>query len=262
MKGECRMSAVLSSVKDGICRVELNRPEAMNTFNAELALGLDSALQAAEADDSVRVVVISGAGKHFSTGIDLRELVTKERHEIPGYLELMDLHNHRLAAMTKPVIASVHGYALANGTGLALACDFIVAEQEAVFGTTAVNVGLICIEPGLQLARWIGDKRALQYALTGDLIPAAKGLELGFVYSIAEPGKLEEAVMELAVKLASKSALSLRAGKTGFARGEGLTLGRAVQTGGDVFAALAMSEDGREGVEAFLAKRPPVYKMR
>ena len=113
------MKAVTISVDDGICRIELNRPEAMNTFNTELALQLDSALREAEADGGVRVVVVSGAGKHFSTGIDLRELSSKERHEIPAFLELMDLHNYRLSSMTKPVIASVHGYALANGTGLA-----------------------------------------------------------------------------------------------------------------------------------------------
>ncbi len=256
------MKAVTSSIDEGICRIELNRPEAMNTFNAELALQLDSALLEAEGDGGVRVVVVSGAGKHFSTGIDLRELASKERHEIPAFLELMDLHNYRLASMTKPVIASVHGYALANGTGLALSCDFVVASEDAVFGTTAVNVGLICIEPGLQLARWIGVKRALQYALTGDLIPAARGLELGFVYATAEREKLGEKTMDLATKLAAKSALSLRAGKRGFTIGEGLPLERAIKAGGDVFAALAMSEDGREGVEAFLAKRPPAYRGR
>lgn len=256
------MTAVLSSVTEGICTIVLNRPEAMNTFNVELAVGLDEALYAAEADEHVRVIIISGAGKHFSTGIDLRELLSKERHEIPGFLKSMDLHNHRLASLTKPVIASVQGYALANGTGLALACDFIVASDDAVFGTTAVNVGLICIEPGYQLARWIGEKRALQYVLSGDLIPAAKACELGFVHTIAERKDLEGKTMELAKKIASKSVLSLRAGKTGFARMEGLPLDRAVQVGGEIFAALASSEDGREGVEAFLAKRSPVFKGR
>lgn len=256
------MTAVRSSVNEAICRIELNRPEAMNTFNAELAVELDEALLAAGEDDNVRVIVLSGAGKHFSTGIDLRELLSKERHEISGFLKLMDLHNHRLASLTKPVIASVQGYALANGTGLALACDFIIASDDAVFGTTAVNVGLICIEPGYQLARWIGEKRALQYVLSGDLIPAAKGAELGFVHTVTEKEKLEERTLELAKKLASKSALSLRAGKTGFSRMEGLPLERAIQVGGEVFAALVASEDGREGVEAFLAKRPPVFRSR
>lgn len=256
------MPTVLSSVKEGICRIELNRPEAMNTFNEDLAISLDEALVAADTNGEVRVIVVSGAGKNFSTGIDLRELLSKERHELPGFLKLMALHNHRLASLTKPVVASVHGYSLANGTGLALACDFIVASEDAVFGTTAVNVGLICLEPGYQLARWIGEKRALQYVLSGELIPATKGLELGFVHTVTSKETLEEKTLELAKKLASKSALSLRAGKVGFARMGGLLLDRAIEVGGDVFAALAASEDGREGVEAFLAKRPPLFKGR
>ncbi len=188
------MTAILTSISDGIGTVALNRPDAMNTFNTELASGLSDALLAMEADTSVRVVVVTGTGKNFSTGIDLKEYLAKERHEIRDFLALMDRHNHVLAAMTKPVIASVQGYALANGTGLALACDFIVASDDAVFGTTAVNVGLICLEPGYQLARWIGEKRALQYVLTGDLIPAHKGKELGFVYEVTSREHLEDTV--------------------------------------------------------------------
>lgn len=253
------MPAILSRVTNGIGNIVLNRPDTMNTFNTELAVELNDAFLAMESDETVRVVVLSGAGKHFSTGIDLKEYLTKERHEIRDFLSFMDLHNHTLAAMTKPVVASVQGYALANGTGLALACDFVVASEDAVFGTTAVNVGLICLEPGLQLARWIGEKRALQYVLTGDLIPAAKGKELGFVYAVTAKEKLEETTMNLAEKLVLKSSLSLRTGKRGFSQMEGLPLDRAIEVGGELFTALAASKDGREGVEAFLAKRPAMY---
>ncbi|NLK20050.1 MAG: enoyl-CoA hydratase/isomerase family protein [Synergistaceae bacterium] len=254
------MSAVLSKVEGAIGTITLNRPEAMNTFNEELAAGLNESLRAMESDENVRVVIVEGAGKNFSTGIDLKEYLSKERHEIREFLSKMNVHNHTLASMTKPVIAKVRGYALANGTGLSLACDYVVASDDAVFGTTAINVGLICLEPGYQLARWIGEKRALQYVLTGDLIPAARGMELGFVWNAVPGEKLEEAVRGLADRLASKSRLAVKTGKRGFEAMSGLPLQRAVEIGGEFFAALAGSEDGREGVEAFIGKRPPVYK--
>ncbi len=173
----------------------------------------------------------------------------------------MNIHNHTLAAMTKPVIASVQGYALANGTGLALACDFVVASEDAVFGTTAVNVGLICLEPGHQLARWIGEKRALQYVLTGTSYRLPRK---GTWFCLCRDGKRKtrRKLPGLAARLASKSRLSVRTGKRGFAAMSGLPVERAVEAGGELFAALASSEDGREGVEAFLAKRPAAFRGR
>lgn len=254
--------AVVTEIREGIGRITLNRPESMNTFSSELAKDLSDALEAMESNPEVVVIVLGGAGKHFSTGIDLKEFLSKEKHQIREFLRLMDRHNNVLFAMSKPVIASVQGYTLANGAGLALACDFIVAAENAVFGTTAINVGLICLEPGYQLSRWIGPKRALQYVLTGDFIPAEEALRLGIASQVVPLEKLEEATMEFAAKLAKKSPLALKTGKRGLQQMEGLTLERAIEAAGERFAALAATEDGREGLEAFLGKREPVWRGR
>ena len=255
-------SPILTGIEEGIGRITLNRPEAMNTFNRGLARELSQALEMMEHDPQVKVVVLDAAGKHFSTGIDLKEVMACERHEIRDFVRLMDLHNHRIAAMTKPVIASIKGYALANGAGLALACDFVVAAENAVLGTTAINVGLICLEPGLQLARWIGPKRALEYVLTGDFIPAEEANRIGITWKVVPVEKLEEETLHLARKLAIKSPLALKTGKKGFHQMDELPLERAVEIGGDLFAALIASEDAREGLEAFLGKRKPAWKGR
>ena len=254
--------AVITRVEDGIGRITLNRPEAMNTFSTRLAEDLCNALETMESDPTVRVIVLDAAGKHFSTGIDLKEFLSKERHEVREFLRLMDRHNHVLFSTAKPIIASVQGYTLANGAGLALACDFIVAAENAVFGTTAINVGLICLEPGYQLARWIGPKRALQYVLTGDFIPAAEALKMGIASCVVPPEKLEDATLELARKLAKKSPLALKTGKRGLQQMENLPLERAIEAAGERFAALASTEDAREGLQAFLERRPPVWQER
>lgn len=253
---------ILTVIEEGIGRITLNRPEAMNTFNRDLARELSRALEMMENDPHVKVVILDAAGKHFSTGIDLKEVMACERHEIRDFVRLMDLHNHRLAAMTRPIIASIQGYALANGAGLALACDFVVAAENAVLGTTAINVGLICLEPGLQLARWIGPKRALEYVLTGDFIPAEEANRIGITWKVVPGEKLQEETLQLARKLATKSPLAMKTGKRGFHQMDELPLERAVEVGGDLFAALIASEDAREGLEAFLGKRKPAWKER
>ena len=155
-------------------------------------------------DPEVRVVVIDANGKHFSTGIALDEFKGKTSKEYREFIHLMDEHNHTIARMKKPVIASVKGYALANGAGLSFACDLTVAAEDAKFGTTAINVGLICLGPAAPLARNVGLKKALEMVLTGDIISAAEAQRLGLVNKVVPADKLEEATLELAAKLAAK----------------------------------------------------------
>ena len=154
--------------------ITLNRPEEMNTFKVPLARELNRALREMEKDDQVRVVIVKGAGKHFSTGISLSEFKDKSHHQYRQLIRLMDEHNHTIAGMKKPVLASVNGYALANGAGLVFACDLAVASEDAKFGTTAINVGLICLGPAVPLTRSVGRKKTLEMVLTGEIISVSE----------------------------------------------------------------------------------------
>jgi enoyl-CoA hydratase/carnithine racemase len=174
----------------------------------------------------------------------------------------MDEHNHTIAKMKKPVIASVKGYALANGSGLSFACDLTVAADDAKFGTTAINVGLICLGPAAPLARNIGRKKTLEMVLTGDIITAAEAERLGLVNKVVPKDQLEEATLELAKKLADKSPLALQIGKEGIYGMQDLPYDQALDYLGELFAALCATEDAEEGVKAFLEKRKPEWRER
>lgn len=253
---------VLVDRQEQIGIITLNRPQAMNTFNVPFARELNAALWEMEEDPEIRVVVIDANGKHFSTGISLDEFKDKTHKEYHEFIRLMDEHNHTLARMKKPVIASVKGYALANGAGLSFACDLTVAAEDAKFGTTAINVGLICLGPAAPLVRNVGRKKALEMVLTGDMITAAEAQRLGLVNKVVPLDKLEEATMELAKKLAAKSPLALQAGKAGiYAMGD-MAYGQALDMLSSRFAAVCCTEDAEEGVRAFLDKRTPEWRQR
>jgi enoyl-CoA hydratase/carnithine racemase len=256
------LTNVLVEKREQIGFLTLNRPQAMNTFNVPLARELNDALWEMEQDPEVRVVVIDANGKHFSTGISLDEFKEKTSKEYREFIHLMDEHNHTLARMKKPVIASVKGYALANGAGLSFACDLTVAAEDAKFGTTAINVGLICLGPAAPLARNVGLKKALEMVLTGDIISAAEAERLGLVNKVVPSDKLEEATLELAAKLAAKSPLALQAGKAGIYGIQNVAYHQGLDMLGERFAALCSTADAEEGVRAFLEKRPPVWRER
>ena len=253
---------ILVEKQDQIGFITLNRPQAMNTFNIPFARELNDALWEMEQDLEVRVVVIDANGKHFSTGISLDEFKGKTCKEYREFIRLMDEHNHTIAKMRKPVIASVKGYALANGAGLSFACDLTVAAEDAKFGTTAINVGLICLGPAAPLAKNVGRKKALEMVLTGDIISAAEAQRLGLVNQVVPHDKLEEATRELAVRLAAKSPLALQMGKAGIYGMEGVPYHRALDMLSEMFAALCSTEDAEEGVKAFLEKRKPEWRER
>jgi enoyl-CoA hydratase/carnithine racemase len=253
---------VLTEKQDMIGVITLNRPEAMNTFNVPFARALNDTLLDMDQDDDVRVVVIRAAGKHFSTGISLPEFQGKNPRELREFLSLMDEFYHTLPRMKKPVIASVKGAAVANGAGLVFACDLAVAAENARFGTTAINVGLICLGPAVPLARHVGRKKALEMILTGNIISAPEAQQLGLINKVVPSDDLEAETMKFAEKIAEKSPLAVQIGKTGVYAMSEIPYHQAVDYMDELFASLCGTEDAIEGINAFMEKRKPVWKNK
>lgn len=253
---------VLIEKKDMVGVITLNRPAEMNTFNVPFARALNDTLRDLDQDDEVRVIVIRAAGKHFSTGISLKEFQGKSPKELRDFLELMDEFYHTIPRMKKPVIAAVNGAAVANGAGLVFACDLAVAAENAKFGTTAINVGLICLGPAVPLTRLVGRKKALEMVLTGDIFSAQEAERLGLVNKVVTPDELEAAAMELAAKIAHKSPLAVQIGKTGIYGMSEIPYHQALNYMDELFASLCATQDALEGIDAFLEKRDPVWKLQ
>jgi enoyl-CoA hydratase/carnithine racemase len=251
---------ILTRKANRIGFITLNRPEAMNTFTPEFADQLDQALWSMENDDDVRVIVINAAGKHFCTGISLDQFNNKTHQEYRKFLYGIDAFYHTLADLNKPTIASVQGFALANGAGLSFACDMTVAAETATFGTTAINVGLICLGPAAPMVKIIGKKKTMEMVLTGDMISSAEAETLGLVNKVVADGDLETETLKLAEKLVAKSPIALRIGKEGLKRLQDVPYHQGLDSMDDLFASLCATDDAEEGVKAFLEKRQPNWK--
>jgi enoyl-CoA hydratase/carnithine racemase len=255
------MEKVILTEKQGaIGFVILNRPDNMNTFTVPFANQLVQALTDMEEDPEIKVVVIKANGKHFSTGIQLDQFKDKTAQEYRDFLSQIDEFYHTLADMKTVTIASVHGYCVANGAGLAFACDMTISADSASFGTTAINIGLICLGPATPMSRILGKKKAIEMVLTGDIIKAEEAEKLGLVNKVVPLEDLEAETLKLAEKLASKSKSSLMIGKEGLNKLYKHNYHSDIEAMDDLFANLCITEDAQEGVQAFIEKRKPIWK--
>lgn len=244
--------------------ITLNRPDALNTFNVPLARDLHQALLDLDEDKDVRVIIINGAGKCFSAGIDVTpegfEAMTP--YEYYDWITLMERGLATISKIKKPVIASVHNFAVANGIGLVAAADLAIAEEGVRLGATAINVGLNCIGPQVHLYRNVGKKKTMELVLTGDLIMADEAERIGLLNKVVPKGTLEEETMKMAKSLAAKSPLALWSAKKSFYDMSDLPFGKAMELVNNQFALLCTLDDASEGIRAFTEKRDPEWQIK
>jgi len=254
---------LLAESDHGILRLTLNRPDARNALSVGLMSALLEALARAAKDPPTRVVVIAGAGPAFCAGHDLRELRADQRRET--YEQLFAQCSELMLAIVripKAVIAEVHGVATAAGCQLVATCDLAVAAEDARFATPGVNIGLFCSTPMVALTRAVGRKAAMEMLLTGKLIDAQTAQAIGLVNRVAPREGLRDAVGNLAREIAGKSALTVAIGKEAFYRQAELDLASAYRYAAEVMTTNMLAEDAGEGIDAFLAKRAPVWQDR
>ena len=249
-------------IDGSIGRIVLARPDRLNAFTPGMLTGIEATLDRFAQTSSVRVVVIEAAGKAFSVGHDLKDMVGRDE---PFFQELFAMSAGVAAAIRRapqPVIAKVHGVAAAAGLQLAAACDLVVASADARFGTTGLKVGLFCSTPMVPLARSIGRKRALEMLMTGDLIDARTAADWGLVNRVVAPEELETATTELALQISDHAPNVVALGKRAFYEQLELDELEAYGLGRDVMAGNAAAPDGQEGFTAFLEKRPANWLER
>ncbi len=240
--------------------IVLNRPDEMNTFSSLMADELNRALLDLDREEGIRVVIVKGAGKAFSTGIDLAEFGNKTVLEYREWVDRMDRMHQTIASMATPVIAMVHGYAVANGAGLVAAADFAIAAENAKIGTSAINVGLLCTGPLSPLCSTMAKKQVLEMLLCGDMIDANEALRLGLVNRVVPEEKLEAETMAFARKIIGKSPVAVSMGKSFYYSAADMTVPQRFSYSGEVFSRLCVTGDAAEGVAAFREKRKPAWK--
>ena len=218
------------------------------------------ALESVGADSEARTIVLEGAGPVFSAGHDLSEMLGRDLGFYQHLFDVCTVLMETIHRVPQPVIAKVHGVATAAGCQLVAACDLAAAADSARFATPGVKIGLFCSTPMVPLSRAIGRKRALEMLLTGEMVDAARALDWGLVNLVVPEDALEDAVTELAEKVAHSSPLTVAIGKEAFYAQVELDEHRAYDLTKSVMAMNSLAGDAQEGMCAFLEKRPPEWK--
>lgn len=254
---------LLREDSDGVCTLTLNRPQQMNLLTSKMLEALQDALDAIARDASVRVVVLAAAGKGYCAGHDLKEIRTlKELPKIEKLFASCSRMMQTITALPQPVIARVQGAAAAAGCQLVAQCDLAVAAESAKFTTPGVTWGFFCATPGVAVGRNLLRKHAMEMLLTGEIIDARKAREWGLVNQVVPAELLEAAALDVARKIADKPPATVAAGKRAFYSQMELGVAKAYDLASSVISRSFSHHEGRDGMDAFIAKRQPPGKKR
>ena len=256
------LATVRYDVNGGIARVVLNRPEQLNAINPAMLRDLDRVCEAIESDTDIRAVTLTAAGRVFCAGADLRTVreLSPDASEWNGFMRLWHRVFNRVESLPAPIIAGVHGLALAGGLEIVLLADLVVADEGARLGDQHANFGLVAGGGGSQrLPRLIGARRAKELMLLGGWLSAEQAREWGLVNRVVPAGTLEATVAELALSLAQKSGGASRTVKALINRGLEMDLAHGLDLEIELVAAHMKSADAAEGLRAFAEKRSPVF---
>jgi enoyl-CoA hydratase len=253
---------IVETARGGVVLIRLNRPEALNALNSRLLEELSQALDAAEADDAVRCLVLTGSERAFAAGADIKEMSDKSYAEMFSQ-DFFTKAARRLEQRRKPMIAAVAGFALGGGCELAMLCDFIIAADTAKFGQPEINLGVV---PGIggtqRLTRFVGKSKAMDMVLTARMMDAAEAERAGLVSRVVAADKLIEEAMAAAAKIAAQSPLAVNMAKELVDAAYETTLTAGVALERRLFHSLFAFDDQKEGMAAFVEKRKPKFTGR
>jgi enoyl-CoA hydratase len=257
------MAAVEFEKENGILWAKLNRPEALNAINEDVVEGLEKLVEKVRNERDIRVVIIIGEGKAFCAGADIKMFLRSSTFEAREIIERLGKALEAFEDIDVPIIAAVNGFALGGGCEMAMACDLIVASENAFFGQPEINIGIIPGAGGTQrLARLVGWKKAMELCLTGNRISAQEAERLGLVNRVVKQEELKEEVLKLAKTIAEKSPTAVGLVKQAVNRGFKMSLRDGVAYERDLFALSFASEDAKEGMSAFVEKRIPEFRKK